>query len=58
MYERAVNGYEQHVGETEQQIDRLEKAFESIGDKATVEKCEAAIGLREENDSSKSEEKP
>ena len=49
---------EQHVGETEQQIQRLESAFESIGEKAKAEKCEAAVGLREEHDSFKSEEKP
>lgn len=49
---------EQHVGETERQIERLEKAFEAIGEKAKAEKCEAAIGLREEHDSFKSEEKP
>jgi ferritin-like metal-binding protein YciE len=49
---------EQHVKETETHITRLEKAFESIGEKAKGEKCEAAIGLREEHDSFKSEEKP
>lgn len=49
---------EQHVGETERQIERLESAFEAIGEKAKAEKCEAAIGLREEHDSFKSEEKP
>jgi ferritin-like metal-binding protein YciE len=49
---------EQHIGETETQIERLEKAFAAIGEKAKAEKCEAAIGLREEHDSFKSEEKP
>ncbi len=49
---------EQHVQETEGQIERLGRAFESIGEKAKAEKCEAAIGLREEHDSFKSEEKP
>ena len=49
---------EQHVRETEGQIERLEKAFASIGEKARAEKCEAAIGLKEEHDSFKSEEKP
>lgn len=49
---------EQHVQETEQQIERLQSAFEAIGEKAKAEKCEAAIGLREEHDSFKSEEKP
>ena len=49
---------EQHIGETEKQIERLQQAFESIGVKAKGEKCEAAIGLREEHDSFKSEERP
>jgi ferritin-like metal-binding protein YciE len=49
---------EKHVRETEGQIGRLEKAFEAIGEKARAEKCEAAVGLKEEHDSFKSEEKP
>jgi ferritin-like metal-binding protein YciE len=49
---------DQHVVETENQIERLNRAFESIGEKAKAEKCEAAIGLREEHDSFKTEEKP
>lgn len=49
---------EQHVQETETQIERLQEAFSAIGEKAKAERCEAAIGLREEHDSFKSEEKP
>jgi ferritin-like metal-binding protein YciE len=49
---------EQHVRETEGHITRLGQAFEVIGEKAKAEKCPAAIGLREEHDSFKSEEKP
>jgi ferritin-like metal-binding protein YciE len=49
---------EQHVQETEAQIERLGRAFEAIGEKQKAEKCEAAIGLREEHDSFKSDEKP
>jgi ferritin-like metal-binding protein YciE len=49
---------DQHVRETETQIGRLEQAFAAIGERAKAEKCEAAIGLREEHDSFKSEEKP
>ncbi len=49
---------EQHIQETETQIERLQEAFSAIGEKAKAEKCEAAIGLREEHDSFKSEEKP
>lgn len=48
----------EHVGETEEQIERLRRAFESIGEKAKAEKCQAAIGLKEEHDAFKKEEKP
>jgi ferritin-like metal-binding protein YciE len=47
-----------HVEETEGQIKRLERAFAALGEKAKAEKCEAAIGLREEHDSFKEEEEP
>lgn len=49
---------EEHTRETEGQISTLESAFEAIGEKAKAEKCEAAVGLIEEHDSFKSEEKP
>src|SRR5687768_8073575 len=46
----------QHAVETEQQIEVLGKAFESIGLKPRAEKCDAAIGLKEEHDSFKEDE--
>jgi ferritin-like metal-binding protein YciE len=49
---------QEHIGETEEQIERLRRAFESVGEKAKAEKCDAAIGLKEEHDSFKKEEKP
>jgi ferritin-like metal-binding protein YciE len=49
---------EEHVTETEGQIERLKQAFQAIGERPKAEKCEAALGLREEHDSFKSEEKP
>ena len=49
---------EQHVRETEGQIERIKQAFASIGEKAKAETCEAALGLKEEHDSFKSDEKP
>ena len=49
---------QEHVGETEEQIQRIRRAFEQIGEKAKAEKCQAAIGLKEEHDSFKKEEKP
>ncbi len=52
------NRIEEHARETESQIDTLNKAFESIGEKPKAERCDAAIGLMEEHDSFKSDEKP
>jgi ferritin-like metal-binding protein YciE len=49
---------EEHRGETEGQIERLEKAFEALGEKAKAEKCEGIIGLKEEHDAFKKEEQP
>ena len=48
----------EHRAETEEQIERLGLAFEAIGEKAKAEKCPGIIGLKEEHDSYKSEEKP
>ena len=48
----------EHRGETEEQIERLGRAFEAIGEKAKAEKCPGIIGLKEEHDSYKREEKP
>jgi ferritin-like metal-binding protein YciE len=56
--EMVKNRLEKHVTETEGQIDRLERAFSAIGEKAKGEKCDAAIGLRDEHDSFKAEESP
>ncbi len=40
-----VQALEQHLKETENQVERLEKVFEAIGEKATGKKCEAMEGL-------------
>src|SRR5688500_4344714 len=49
---------QEHVGETEEQIRRLRRAFEAIGEKAKAETCEAAVGLKAEHDSFKKDENP
>jgi ferritin-like metal-binding protein YciE len=54
MKERVVS----HAAETEEQIEVLGKAFESLGLKPRAEKCDAAIGLKEEHDSFAEEEQP
>src|SRR3954466_9462763 len=39
-----------HLSETENQITRLEQAFQSIDEKAVAVKCEAMAGLLKEGD--------
>ncbi|HEX2079850.1 MAG TPA: ferritin-like domain-containing protein [Longimicrobium sp.] len=53
-----LNRVQEHIGETEEQIQRLRRAFETIGEKPKAETCEAAVGLKAEHDSFKKDEKP
>jgi ferritin-like metal-binding protein YciE len=48
----------EHQGETEQQIDNLESAFEAIGERAKAQKCAGILGIVAEHDEFKSEEEP
>jgi ferritin-like metal-binding protein YciE len=48
----------EHYEETEQQILNVEAAFETLGLKAKAEKCPGILGLMEEHDDFKEEEKP
>jgi ferritin-like metal-binding protein YciE len=41
---------ENHLAETENHLTRLERAFQSIGEKAVAKKCEAMAGLIKEGD--------
>jgi ferritin-like metal-binding protein YciE len=49
---------DEHLTETYEQIERLKRAFEVIGEEAKAEKCHAAVGLKEEHDSFVREEEP
>ncbi|GGB66033.1 YciE/YciF family protein [Flavobacterium suaedae] len=49
---------EDHTKETEGHIERLEKAFELIGEKASGEKCEAMDGLLKEGEDIMESTKP
>lgn len=40
--------FETHAAETEDQVQKLEKVFESVGEKAAAKKCEAMAGLSKE----------
>ena len=49
---------EQHQGETENQIKRLEQAFEAAGMKAKGTECPAILGIMKEHDEFKEDEEP
>src|SRR3982074_440483 len=40
--------FEEHLGQTEQQVNRLEKIFKGLGEKPTGKTCKAMKGLVEE----------
>ncbi len=42
--------FDEHLGETKQQVARLEKVFQSIGQKPKAKTCEAMKGLIEEGE--------
>lgn len=46
--EELMNAIQDHLAVTEEQIARVEKVFESIGEKAQAKKCEAMVGLIKE----------
>ena len=46
--ERLKEVFERHLEETEQQVERLERAFEVLGEPAKGRKCQAMEGLIEE----------
>jgi ferritin-like metal-binding protein YciE len=43
--ERLKEAFERHLEETEQQIERLERAFEALGEPVKGKKCQAMEGL-------------
>lgn len=49
---------EKHLGETKNQVKRLESAFSAMGEKAKGEKCDAMDGLLKEAKSIMEETKP
>lgn len=46
--EELRSAFENHLAQTEKQVERLEQAFEDIGKTAKAKKCEAMAGLIEE----------
>ena len=51
-------GFEAHLEETKQHVDKLKQVFELVGEKAKAEKCPAIEGITKEHDDFMSEEKP
>ena len=49
---------EQHQGETENQIKRLEQAFEAAGLKVKATECPGILGIMKEHDEFKEDEEP
>lgn len=50
--------FESHQAQTEKQVQRLEQAFESIGEEAEETECAGMRGLIEEHDKFKNDEDP
>lgn len=48
--ENLVTAINNHLTVTEEQVKRLEKVFESVGEKATAKKCDAMEGLIKEGE--------
>jgi ferritin-like metal-binding protein YciE len=46
--EKLTAAFEKHLGETEAQVDRLEKVFEELDESPKGKKCPAILGLVEE----------
>ena len=55
---KLVEALNHHLKETENQIVRLEKVFEMIGEKAVAKKCEAMAGLIKEGEEILEETEP
>jgi ferritin-like metal-binding protein YciE len=49
--EELKSAIEEHIGQTEEQVSRLEQVFELLGQKAQAKKCEAMEGLIKEGES-------
>src|SRR5690554_5286507 len=47
---KLADALESHLEETKEQIKRLDKAFEMIGEKAEGKKCEAMAGIIKEGE--------
>jgi ferritin-like metal-binding protein YciE len=56
--EELATGFGQHLEETRQHVENIEKAFEALGEKPKAEKCAGIEGLKKEHDDFVSQESP
>ena len=56
-YEKLKAAFLKHLGETEQQVTKLEQIFQAFDEKAKAKKCKATVGLLEEGDEIASDNK-
>ena len=56
--EELTTAIDEHLAVTEEQVARLEKVFELLGEKASAKKCEAMEGLIKEGESIMQETQP
>jgi ferritin-like metal-binding protein YciE len=55
--EKLKAAFLKHLGETEQQVTKLEQVFQSFDEKPKAKKCKATVGLLEEGDEIASDNK-
>ena len=55
--EKLKAAFLKHLGETEEQVDKLEQVFQAFEEKVKVKKCKATVGLLEEGDEIASDNK-
>ena len=55
--EKLKAAFLKHLGETEEQVDKLEQVFQAFDEKAKAKKCKATVGLLEEGDEIASDNK-
>jgi ferritin-like metal-binding protein YciE len=51
-------GFTEHLEETRQHVENVERAFEALGEKAKAQKCPGIEGIKTEHDEFLSEEQP
>ena len=56
--EELTLGFEEHLDETRQHVKNVERAFETLGEKPTAEKCPGIDGIKQEHDDFVAKESP